>query len=313
MHQRDVGYGTSWCKNFFLLGSVRTQKEQLQIEEENEKHKDIIQGSFLDTYRNLSYKHAMTLKYVTYHCSQTKYVLKVDDDIFVNVPTILDFLKKDTSTYGGKGRMLCLPATILKVPRSKSKWTTSVKEYNATHFPPYCLGFSTIYSSDVVVELYREVQKTKYFWIEDVFVTGIARSKTNINISKIGSMYLGRKDMKKIISQKRNVPFIFSPTELTVKEISKFSSTKNEPELLFSDCDVDVDLLPTISTKSNLTFSGKGKTSLTDFLTRLDELSVARGISSSQLFVRATELLTGMAHWKGFAIILEGCSANTPV
>ncbi|KAF5285514.1 hypothetical protein FQR65_LT13211 [Abscondita terminalis] len=211
----------------FMLGNVRTQEEQLQIEEENEIHKDIIQGSFLDTYRNLSYKHAMTLKYVTYHCSHTQYVLKVDDDIFVNMPTLLDFLKNDSSTYGAKGRMLCYPSYNLVVPRSNSKWETSFEEYNGTHFPLYCLGFSTIYSPDVVNELYRVVQKTKYFWIEDVFVTGIVRSKTDINISGIKSMYLERDGMNKIMSQRINIPFIFSPIELSVKEMYAFNEVVN--------------------------------------------------------------------------------------
>ncbi|KAF5285513.1 hypothetical protein FQR65_LT13210 [Abscondita terminalis] len=154
-----------------MLGSVSTHKEQLQIEEEDEKHNDIIQGSFIDNYRNLSYKHAMTLKYVTYHCSQIQYVLKVDDDIFVNIPAILDFLRKDITTYGPQGRMLCLPSKNLVVERGDTKWKTSEEEYNKTHFPQFCFGFCAIYSPDVVLQLYRQVQKTNFFWLEDVFVT----------------------------------------------------------------------------------------------------------------------------------------------
>ncbi|KAF5285515.1 hypothetical protein FQR65_LT13212 [Abscondita terminalis] len=213
---------------FFMLGSVRTQKEQLQIEEENEKHRDIIQGSFLDTYRNLSYKHAMTLKYATYHCSQTKYVLKVDDDIFVNIPNLLPFLKIDIFAYGAKGRLLCLPSDNLVVARSHSKWATSFEEYNETHFPPFCLGFSTIYSPDVVLELYRVVQKSQYFWIDDVFVTGIVRSKTNITISRMYSTYLRRDAMYAIISKKIiNIPFVFSPIELSVQEMYALNDAVN--------------------------------------------------------------------------------------
>lgn len=57
--------------------------------------KDIAQGNSLDTYRNLTYKTIMCLKYAKCHCKNAKYVLKVDDDLFVNVPQMISFLEND--------------------------------------------------------------------------------------------------------------------------------------------------------------------------------------------------------------------------
>lgn len=50
----------------FFVGS--SDEYQTMLEEENRKYKDLIQGNFLDAYRNMTYKHVMALKWATYHC-----------------------------------------------------------------------------------------------------------------------------------------------------------------------------------------------------------------------------------------------------
>lgn len=50
---------------FFIGLSAR---HQIQILKEDKEHMDIIQGNFQDAYRNLTYKHAMVLKWATYYC-----------------------------------------------------------------------------------------------------------------------------------------------------------------------------------------------------------------------------------------------------
>jgi hypothetical protein len=43
----------------FSLGLVSDMSLQLQIEKESEKFKDVVQGYFTDSYRNLTYKGVM--------------------------------------------------------------------------------------------------------------------------------------------------------------------------------------------------------------------------------------------------------------
>ena len=43
---------------------------------------------FQDIYYNLTLKTVMGLKWSSIYCSQAKYVMKTDDDIFVNVPLL---------------------------------------------------------------------------------------------------------------------------------------------------------------------------------------------------------------------------------
>lgn len=51
----------------FLVGISSHYKKELI--EENSMYKDLIQGNFVDVYRNITYKHVMGLKWVTYYCS----------------------------------------------------------------------------------------------------------------------------------------------------------------------------------------------------------------------------------------------------
>ena len=43
---------------------------------------------FQDSYYNLTLKTVMGLKWVKDHCSQARFVMKTDDDIFVNLPKL---------------------------------------------------------------------------------------------------------------------------------------------------------------------------------------------------------------------------------
>ena len=54
----------------FLLGSTSDSDLQTVITEENEKNHDIVQGDFVDHYRNLSYKAIMGKLWVSEFCEQ---------------------------------------------------------------------------------------------------------------------------------------------------------------------------------------------------------------------------------------------------
>ena len=69
----------------FLLGRPEDEKKQEMLQEENEKHRDIVQGDFLDTYHNLSYKAIMGHLWVSEFCDQAEFVVKTDDDVFIDL------------------------------------------------------------------------------------------------------------------------------------------------------------------------------------------------------------------------------------
>ena len=74
----------------FLINSWQTGRGgdktlQEKVYKENDKHGDIIQGDFIDTYHNLSYKASMGNFWVSEFCEQAEFVVKTDDDWFVDL------------------------------------------------------------------------------------------------------------------------------------------------------------------------------------------------------------------------------------
>lgn len=76
---------------FFLIGSTTDPSFQRRVEIEEEHNGDILQGHFIDNYFNLTLKTISMMKWISDRCSKVKYVLKVDDDMFVNMQHITDF------------------------------------------------------------------------------------------------------------------------------------------------------------------------------------------------------------------------------
>lgn len=94
----------------FFMGSVNSSEVQEKIRNESEIYKDIVQGNYDDTYRNLTYKTAMIFKWFVYKCPNVQYLLKVDDDVFVNLPLLnnhLDLTAKQNLNLSHTGLMFC--------------------------------------------------------------------------------------------------------------------------------------------------------------------------------------------------------------
>ena len=68
-----------------LSGKGDNEGLQKNIEKESEHFGDIIQGDFLDTYHNLSYKEIMGNLWVSEFCEQAEFVVKTDDDQFIDL------------------------------------------------------------------------------------------------------------------------------------------------------------------------------------------------------------------------------------
>ena len=58
---------------------------QDSIRNESLVHGDIVQGNFLDSYKNLTYKTVMGHMWVSRFCRQAEFVMKADDDIYLDL------------------------------------------------------------------------------------------------------------------------------------------------------------------------------------------------------------------------------------
>jgi hypothetical protein len=103
-----------------MLGQMADDKIMQSIKYENDLYQDIVQEDFVDSYRNLSYKGVMALKWISLYCPQASYILKTDDDMIVNTFTLLKHLKfLDSHQVKHNRSIFCLLHKAMNVFRDK--------------------------------------------------------------------------------------------------------------------------------------------------------------------------------------------------
>lgn len=221
-------WGTKYDRSLlvFLLGAVNSSSLQEKLDAESKTHEDILQGNFIDAYRNMTYKHVSGLKWFVYNCPNARFLLKTDDDVFVNTPLLYDYLEtpSEQSQQFHLGRLLfCTEISRAKVKRTfRSKWRVSYDEYLEKYFPNHCPGYAILYSSDVVLQLYQRAQSLRYFWIDDVHITGTVASKLNITIAPTNGLFLNKtlqNDLLNFRTKPGKVQFFFARPNLKDSEI----------------------------------------------------------------------------------------------
>ncbi|XP_021936070.1 beta-1,3-galactosyltransferase 1-like isoform X2 [Zootermopsis nevadensis] len=179
----------------FLLGEVDSPLLQVSLESENDRYHDLLQGNFRDAYRNMTYKHVMGFKWVLHSCPGVRYVLKSDDDTFVNTPVLIRALTQGRPRCGMKKLIMCRVWSGVPVKRIGDKWTVTREEFHDDIYPDYCSGTAILYSQDMVYALYKKAQRTRYFWVDDVHVTGTLAKNLNLTHQPVVPVTLGIKVM----------------------------------------------------------------------------------------------------------------------
>ena len=151
----------------FLLGEVPDTRDS--IAKENDQFRDFIQEDFIDSYENLTYKTIMGFKWAATKCAAAKFVMKTDDDMFVNVPNVLklalnysDLLQ--THIFGACSRI------AKPIRNKKSKWFASNNSYPQKYYPGFCSGTGYVTSMNVVNHIYKISPYVPFFHLEDVYV-----------------------------------------------------------------------------------------------------------------------------------------------
>jgi len=164
-------------KVVFIIGQADNEKQQLKIKGESDEYGDIIQESFVDTYQNLTIKSLMLLKWFEQNCHQTQYVMKSDDDMYINLPKLNDLVKTNQDPYLLVGN---LRRNVAPIRRSQSKWHVPYHMFPERHYPNYLVGTGYVMSRMTASKLYEASLDEQPFILEDVFITGLLSVKVNI-------------------------------------------------------------------------------------------------------------------------------------
>ncbi|XP_076180987.1 beta-1,3-galactosyltransferase 1 isoform X1 [Ptiloglossa arizonensis] len=182
----------STVKVAFLLGQSDNDTLNNVIAEESHQFNDIIQEKFDDTYNNLTLKSVMMLKWITSNCGQAKYLMKTDDDMFVNIPILMKTLQSRLqATDTLLGSLICNAKPILN---PNNKWYAPKYMYSEKIYPNYLSGTGYVMSLDVAFKLYRAALTTPLLHLEDVYITGLCAKHAKIRpVNHPGFSYLPRK------------------------------------------------------------------------------------------------------------------------
>ncbi|KAL3216326.1 hypothetical protein MRX96_051211 [Rhipicephalus microplus] len=122
----------------FLLGATPYQEVQRKVSAEHDIYGDVVQGDFVDSYENLTYKSVMLLRLAREKCSDTDFVLKIDDDVLLSV---WDLAVIANSLVGIKHSMWGYLYRGFRPHRNvASKWYVSRDKYGPDTYPDFLSG-----------------------------------------------------------------------------------------------------------------------------------------------------------------------------
>ncbi|XP_070535656.1 beta-1,3-galactosyltransferase 5-like [Ptychodera flava] len=170
--------GSKRIVTVFLVAKSDDSRMQRLIKDESVKYKDIVQFNFDEHYLNLTLKTLLGFKWAIDHCPNASYVLKTDDDVFINYYSLAKNLTQMPRTN------LAYGYSYLNITPSRNhtdKWYTPLEMYKHDKYPPYLVGTGYVLSNDVMKSVHSVSSTLKFITWEDVFV-GIALDKLGIKL-----------------------------------------------------------------------------------------------------------------------------------
>ncbi|KAM6183191.1 beta-1,3-galactosyltransferase 4 [Erethizon dorsatum] len=197
-------------QTLFVLGEPRGQRpaggSHGDLARESAARGDVVQAAFRDAYRNLTLKTLVGLNWASTHCPEARYILKTDDDVYVNVPELVSELlrrggpwepqergteprkeaaaareqQKDHAAGGKPVPLLYLGRVHWWVRPSRApggRHLVSEEQWPPTWgpFPPYASGTGYVLSASAVQLILKVAARAPVLPLEDVFVGVSAR------------------------------------------------------------------------------------------------------------------------------------------
>lgn len=172
----------------FFMGRGGNETAEQIIQSESEQFGDIVQGDFIDSYRNLTLKGLYFMEWTLRNCSHVKWILKADDDVMINPYSFQRYLqrkkRRDSAIHG----LIIKNATVFRDP--ENKWYTSESEFPDHNYPPYCQGTTYLLSAKTIrklLQFQRQDPNPIFVW-EDIYFTGILAKKARVKLLAMNSM-----------------------------------------------------------------------------------------------------------------------------
>ncbi|KAM6427868.1 UDP-GlcNAc:betaGal beta-1,3-N-acetylglucosaminyltransferase 8 isoform 1-T1 [Liasis olivaceus] len=159
-------------RTVFLLGTAQGRygpRLQRLVYFESRSFGDILMWDFEDTFFNLTLKDNLFLSWTLDHCQDVRFILKGDDDVFINTPKVLDYLSSLDARKPLYTGQVMANASPFRVQRSKYYVPES---FYVGPYPAYAGGGGYIFSGALARSLHLISQHVAFYPIDDVY-TGL--------------------------------------------------------------------------------------------------------------------------------------------
>ena len=172
-------------KLVFMLGAPSGEYEHLQqhVTKESQMYGDVIQEDFVDTYVNLTVKSIGVLKWAIQFCPGVKFLMKTDDDVFVNIANIISLLMDLATKRTSQSARFMLGHVIKNakpLSNRSSKWYAPTALFKGKTYPTYMSGSAYVITGNIIEDLYSAATTRRSFWLEDIYITGMLSSQLDI-------------------------------------------------------------------------------------------------------------------------------------
>lgn len=151
----------------------RRSSVQNILQQEDSTYGDLIQQDFLDTFHNLTTKLIMQFHWGHMFCSQARFFMSADDDIFIHMPNLVQYLQEVLSGQSGAKDLWVghVHKGAPPIRRKESKYHVPYDLYPWPSYPDYTAGAGYVVSGDVAAKIYQATTLlNSSMYIDDVFM-----------------------------------------------------------------------------------------------------------------------------------------------
>ena len=127
----------------YLIGITNDEILTSQVKQEHVNFGDIIQFCFYETYLNLTPKTLLGFKWATEFCSNAHFIIKADDNVYVNITRLLRTMLIDNRSLKTSVARMCEMGSPRDTNRA-SKWYVAPRKYPNRRYHGICYGFGYI-------------------------------------------------------------------------------------------------------------------------------------------------------------------------
>lgn len=163
----------------FVLGRVSKHETQRLLDQEARLHKEILQSNqYDDLYRSSTLKTLHLFQWCAAFCAHSKYIVRIDDDAWLNLPKYYTFLKENEMNGTIYGYTISSGAPVQRAP--SDKYFLPREDYTPDKLPEYVGGFMFTTPTKYLPKLLHASHFMAYSFLDDVYVAGMLATASNM-------------------------------------------------------------------------------------------------------------------------------------